>query len=135
MNGSIIAGARRVDRYRDNCPHGLKESPMSLDLPDPVATYLAAEKAKDADMLALCFADDALVHDEGHDYRGVDAIRSWKREADAKYRYVLEPLDASVNDKTTRLRARLTGDFPGSPVELDFNFMLANNKISSLRIG
>ena len=49
---------------------------MMPKLPDPVANYLAAEKAKDADKLALCFADDALVHDEGRDYRDRDAIRT-----------------------------------------------------------
>jgi hypothetical protein len=52
---------------------------MLLTQPKPVATHLAAEKAKDIDMLALCFASDALVHDEGRDYRGLDAIKSWKR--------------------------------------------------------
>jgi hypothetical protein len=108
---------------------------MSLNLPGPVAAYLAAENAKDADKLALCFADDARVHDEGRDHHGRDAIRSWKREADAKYQYVLEPLDASVGGKTTKLRARLTGNFPGSPVELDFRFTLGNDKITSLEIG
>ena len=107
---------------------------MSLNLPAPVTAYLAAEKAKDADKLARCFADDALVHDEGHDHRGRDAIRSWKRDADAKYQFVLEPLDASVSDKTTRLRARLIGNFPGSPLELDHIFTLAGDKIASLEI-
>src|SRR5437870_11140208 len=107
---------------------------MSLKLPGPVAAYLAAEKAKNADMLTLCFADDALVHDEGRDYRGRDAIRAWKRAADAKYKYVFEPLDASVGEKTVELRARLTGNFPGSPVELDHTFTLANGKITSLDI-
>ena len=107
---------------------------MSLKLPGPVAAYLAAEKAKNADMLALCFADDALVHDEGRDYRGRDAIRAWKRAADANYKYVLEPLDASVGEKTVKLRARLTGNFPGSPVELHHTFTLANGKITSLDI-
>jgi SnoaL-like domain len=105
-----------------------------MSLPWPVAMYLAAEKAKDPNMLSLCFSDDALVHDEGRDYRGLDAIRSWKREADAKYRYVMEPLDASESEKTVKLRARLTGDFPGSPVELDYTFTLANDKIVSLEI-
>jgi hypothetical protein len=95
---------------------------------------VAAVKAQDADMLTLCFAEDALVHDEGHDYRGLDAIKSWKRETDAKYRYVMEPLDASVSESIVKLRARLTGDFPGSPVELDYVFALANDKITSLEI-
>jgi hypothetical protein len=64
------------------------DNAISLSLPRPVAIYLAAVKAKDADMLALCFADDARVHDENSDYRGLDAIRAWKQETDAsKYRY------------------------------------------------
>ena len=108
---------------------------MSLTLPKPVTNYLAAVEAKDADMLALCFADDALVHDEGRDYRGLDAIRSWKQETQTKYKYVMMPLDASVSQKTVKLRARLTGDFPGSPVDLDYTFTLTNDKITSLEIG
>jgi hypothetical protein len=108
---------------------------MMPKLPGPVASYLAAEKAKDADKLAHCFADDALVHDEGRDYRGRDAIRAWKREADGKYSFVLEPLNATVKENRVVLRARLTGNFPGSPVELDHTFTLADNKIASLDIG
>jgi hypothetical protein len=95
---------------------------------------LAAEQAKNVDMLALCFASDARVHDEGQDYHGLDAIMAWKREADRKYQFILEPLDASVTDETVKLRARLTGNFPGSPVELDHTFTLVNNKITSLDI-
>ncbi|HXI85786.1 MAG TPA: nuclear transport factor 2 family protein [Verrucomicrobiae bacterium] len=107
---------------------------MALALPRPVATYLAAVKARDADMLDLCFADDAVVHDEDRDHRGLDAIKSWKRETEAKYRYVVEPLDAALEGNIVRLRARLTGDFPGSPVELDYIFTVANDKIISLEI-
>jgi hypothetical protein len=109
---------------------------LTVTLPAPVAGYLAAEKAKDADMLAGWFSDDALVHDEGRDHRGRDAIRDWKREADRKYQYVLEPLDVEVGEgeKTAKLRARLTGNFPGSPVELDFDFTLANDRITALKI-
>jgi ketosteroid isomerase-like protein len=108
---------------------------MPLTLPQPVINYLAAVEAKDTDMLALCFADDALVHDEGRDYHGLDAIRSWKQETHRKYKYVMEPLEASVSGKTVKLRARLTGDFPGSPIDLDYKFTLAQDKITSLEIG
>jgi ketosteroid isomerase-like protein len=107
---------------------------MQLDVPQPVSDYLAAEKAKDANKVALCFTEDGLVHDERQDHRGRDAIRQWKLDADAKYRYVLEPLSASTNGDTVELRARLTGDFPGSPIELDYIFRLVGNKIASLEI-
>jgi SnoaL-like domain len=107
---------------------------MTVELPGAVAAYLAADKANDPDLVARCFADDASVHDEDHDYRGLDAIKAWKREATAKYQYVVEPLDVSVKDETVELRARLTGNFPGSPAELDYTFTLANDKITSLEI-
>ena len=108
---------------------------MLTKLPQPVLNYLAAVKAQDTEMFALCFADDARLHDEGRDYKGLDAIRAWKKETQTKYKYVIEPLDASVSGNIVKLRARLTGDFPGSPVDLDFTFMLANDKIASLEIG
>lgn len=107
---------------------------MALNIPQTVAAYLAAEKAKDADALSRCFASDGIVHDEGHDYYGRDAIRQWKRETDEKYRYVLHPLDAQTQGDTVILRARLIGEFPGSPVELDHVFRLSSDEITSLEI-
>jgi hypothetical protein len=108
---------------------------MLLNLPGPVAAYLAAEKAKDAESLDRCFSADAIVHDEGRDHRGIAAIKAWKQEVDAKYRYVLEPLAASGSNNQVTLRARLTGQFPGSPVEVDFLFTVGDDKITSLEIG
>jgi len=107
---------------------------MTLDAPEPIAAYLAAEEAKDADALSRCFTEDGTVHDEGRDYRGRDAIRQWKQAADEKYRYVLQLVNAQTHGNEVTVRARLTGEFPGSPVELDHIFRLSNNKIASLEI-
>jgi ketosteroid isomerase-like protein len=101
-------------------------------LPTPIVDYLAAEKAKDAATESKCFTDDAVVSDEGREYHGRDEIRVWKEEAQAKYRYELEPLDASVNGDIVTVVVRLSGDFPGSPVEVDHTFTLADDKIASL---
>jgi ketosteroid isomerase-like protein len=114
-----------------NCP---EENSMALDVPEPIAEYLAAEKAKDADAVCRCFTEDGNVHDEGHDYHGRDSIRQWKQAADAKYRYALQMLNAQTHGNEVTVRARLTGEFPGSPVELDHIFKLSNNKIASLEI-
>ena len=105
-----------------------------LNVPEPVAAYLAAEDAKDAERLSLCFVEDGTVHDEGRDFRGREAIRQWKREADKKYRYALLPLDAQTNGDEVTVCARLTGDFARSPVELNHIFKLKTNKIASLAI-
>lgn len=107
---------------------------MSVELPKPIATYLTAVEANDVDKLALCFSDVAVVHDEGGVYRGLNAIKSWSEETQRKYKYAMEALDASVTGKTVRVRAKVTGSFPGSPIELDYLFTLANEKIISLKI-
>ena len=107
---------------------------MALDLPEPVAEYLAAEKAKDADALSCCFTEDGTVHDEGQDYHGRDSIRQWKQAADAKYRYVFQTINVKTFGNLVTVRARLTGEFPGSPVELDHIFKLSGDKMASLEI-
>src|SRR6266436_3733501 len=68
----------RVMRNSRLC-NGTEENTMTLDAPEPIAAYLAAEEAKDADAVSRCFTEDGTVHDEGRDYRGRDAIRQWKQ--------------------------------------------------------
>src|ERR1700682_2957421 len=111
-----------------------EENSMPLDVPEPVAGYLAAEEAKDADALSRCFTEDGTVHDEGRNYRGRNSIRQWKQEVDTKYRYVLQTVNAQTQGGKVNVRVRLTGEFPGSPVELDHIFKLSNDKIASLEI-
>ena len=108
---------------------------MNTNLPSPVATYLAAEKAKDTETLAQCFREDAVVRDEGCEHRGVAAIKAWHREANAKFRYVVEPLGASVSGPTVVVAARVSGDFPGSPIEPRFTFAVSGERIASLEGG
>jgi SnoaL-like domain len=107
---------------------------MSIKIPASVDNYLAADKDSDLDKLSQCFTKDARVHDDDHEYEGLEAIRSWKVQSNAKYRYVVEPLRAAVTEKNVKLHARLTGDFPGSPAELDYTFVLQDGKIASLDI-
>jgi ketosteroid isomerase-like protein len=107
---------------------------MTLDIPEPIAAYLAAEETKDADALSRCFTEDGTVRDEGQNYIGRDAIRQWKQAADVKYRYVLQAVNAQTHGDEVTVRARITGEFPGSPVELDHFFKVSNNKIALLEI-
>jgi len=107
---------------------------MALNVPESVAAYLAAEEAKDADALSRCFTEDGTVHDEGQDYHGRDSIRQWKQAADAKYRYVFQTINVQTFGDFVTVRARLTGEFPGSPVELDHIFKLSGDKMASLEI-
>lgn len=108
---------------------------MNPDLPDIVAKYFAAEKAKDSEQLSQCFHDDAVVRDEGHDYSGAAAIKAWHRDANKTYRYVVEPLDGFVSGSTVVVRTCVTGDFPGNVAHLRCIFALAEDRIISLEVG
>jgi hypothetical protein len=57
-----------------------------------------------------------------------------KRAADAKYRYVLRAINVHAFGDLVTVRARLTGKFPGSPVEVNHIFKLSGDKIVSLEI-
>ena len=107
---------------------------MTLELPQPIAAYVAADNAGDDAALAACFAADAVVHDEGRTIRGVDAILAWKAESKRKYRYTVEPLAVAEAEGGAVLTARVSGQFPGSPVELRYVFGLKDGGIASLEI-
>jgi ketosteroid isomerase-like protein len=108
---------------------------MPIDLPTPIATYIAAENRGDTEALAQCFAEHAVVRDEGQTIKGLAAIKRWKAETRKKYRHTMEPLALTQKGGKTIVTNRLTGNFPGSPIELAFTFTLEGDKIASLEIG
>ena len=107
---------------------------MTLKLPRPVAAYFAADGA-DGEAVSRCFAENAVVNDEGHTYKGCAPIKKWKEEASAKYEYTCEPLACEDKDGKIVVTCRLTGNFPGSPVDLRFAFEIADEQIVSLEIA
>jgi hypothetical protein len=62
------------------------------------------------------------------------AIRGWVADTKKKYNHTIAPLEMDHRDGRTILKAKLTGNFPGSPVTLEFSFALADGKIVSLQI-
>jgi hypothetical protein len=108
---------------------------MPIDLPEPIAAYIAAENGHDSEAVARCFADDAVVRDEGRTMKGLAAIKRWKAQTKKKYQHNVEPLKLGQRDGKTVVTNRLTGNFPGSPIDVEFVFVLKGNKIASLEIG
>jgi hypothetical protein len=104
-----------------------------IHLPPPIAAYFAADTS-DANAVARCFSDSAVVIDEGREHRGRPAIKRWKAEATAKYHYTSEPLAVDALGPGVTVTARVTGDFPGSPVGLRYRFTLEGAAIARLEI-
>lgn len=105
-----------------------------LNLPEPIAGYFEADKRGDAEAVARCFTEQAVVRDERRTHRGRAAIKMWKTEASAKYSYKGEPLTLEQTDRGYVVTSRLTGNFPGSPIVLRYAFHLERGEIASLEI-
>jgi len=103
---------------------------MSIHLPPAIDLYVKAENSGQVQALSECFAPNATVRDEGRTYKGLPAIKEWKAETKKKYDHTVTPLEIVG----TVLKAKLSGSFPGSPVTLEFRFVLEGGKIASLEI-
>lgn len=103
-------------------------------LPGIILNYIAAANDGRIDEAAACFAQDALVHDENNDHQGISAIRKWIADTTQSSQPKNEVLSAEVDGEIHKVISEISGDFPGSPVELEFHFVIAGGKISSLSI-
>jgi hypothetical protein len=101
----------------------------------PVANYIAAANAQDIEAVTANFSEAAVVRDEGKNRQGVAAIRQWAEEVSKKYRPTVEPLDVAQAEGRTILTGRVSGNFPGSPVELRYVFTLNGGRIERLEIS
>lgn len=108
---------------------------MTPSLPPPIALYISAANQNAMQRVTECFTEGATVKDGGKTYRGVAEIQQWMTDTKAKYHHTIEPLTLRQEGQSTVVTNRLTGTFPGSPIEVPFRFALRNGKIASLEIG
>jgi ketosteroid isomerase-like protein len=108
---------------------------MILSLPEKLAAYFAAVNRRDIDGMLACFANDALVRDEGEDMRGHAEIRAWIEKTTEKYGISAEIEDVEAQGDAIKVAARVSGTFPGSPILLHYEFTLATGGIIRLEIG
>jgi len=101
----------------------------------PVANYIVAANAQNVEAVVASFSESATVRDEGRNRQSVAAIRRWAVEVSKKYRPTVEALDVAQSDGRTILTGRVSGNFPGSPIELRYIFTLNGEKIECLEIS
>ncbi len=75
------------------------------------------------------------MRDEGQRVEGLAAVKQWMAETKRKYQHTIEPLASAQKGYETIVTNRLTGKFPGSPIEVRFVFRLDGDRIASLEIG
>ena len=107
-------------------------------LPPVIAEYLAASDRGDAEAVVRCFAEDAVVVDEGREWRGTAAIRRWRATVATAYQYTVQVTgaEAAEADGAGRhdVHVHLEGNFPGGQVDLTDRFALDAGRIARLEI-
>lgn len=82
------------------------------------------------------FDDDAVVHDEGGEHRGTNAIRAWMDDVRGKYGALhVEVVDVVANAADTVVTSIVSGNFKGSPARLRYRFVLDGTKIARLDLS
>jgi hypothetical protein len=108
---------------------------MSLQLPVSIERYVQIANSDTPEGVPECFAADAIVRDEGQTYEGVAAIK----ELDDRHQEKIRTYHYAARTRRARRPKRPQGEarrqLPGSPITVNFNFVLAGGKIRSLAIG
>lgn len=108
---------------------------MKIQLAEPIEHYFNISNGTDPAGLELCFAADAQVLDEGGQHQGHAAIAAWFLDTRQKYAFQAKPLSHTANNQHQIVVAEVTGNFPGSPIQLNYSFLLQANKIQFLEIS
>lgn len=107
---------------------------MKLELADCIRTYFDISNGCTLNHVTDCFSPDARVFDEGRQHSGHAAIEAWQQAARKTFEYSVVPISASREVERVAVIARVSGNFPGSPVELNHLFELNDGKIRTLEI-
>ena len=104
-----------------------------------ISEYLTASDRGDTEALVRCFAEDAVVVDEGREWQGTAAIRRWRVTVATAYQYTVQVTGAKAlgeADGAERhdVHVHLEGNFPGGQVDLTDRFALRDRRITSLEI-
>ena len=106
-----------------------------MNMPDAIREFFEADQRYDGQAPVHAFTRDAVVLDEGRSHAGHEEIAGWWGKSKEKYRHTAEPLNLVELGDRTEVRARVTGEFPGSPAVLTFRFRLQGERIGRLEIG
>lgn len=106
---------------------------MNPDLPPVIAAFFEATNTRQFAGFLSLFTADGHVNDEANDYHGA-GIAAWIEQATAETKPVVEVVEVSGDGGQRVVTADVSGNFPGSPVQLRYFFTLEDDKIATLLI-
>ena len=107
---------------------------MSLELPTPIAAYVAANARLDADDMVKPFAPDAVAVDMGKSRQGHAELRAWFKEEVIAVKAIFTPDAVRHESGQVVVEGPAHGDFAGSPIRFTYRFTLEDDAIIALEI-
>ncbi|MBP2633212.1 MAG: hypothetical protein H6Q70_3840 [Firmicutes bacterium] len=107
-------------------------------IPQVINNFITATNKPDADAYLDCFAEDAIVLDEGQKRCGKAAIKIWSDENQFAVNVRLEPKQIKQDSNEITITFKVAGDYDKSglpdPLLLDFHFSIKDDKLIRLSI-
>ncbi|NVK58117.1 MAG: nuclear transport factor 2 family protein [Alteromonadaceae bacterium] len=108
---------------------------MNIQLAKPIDKYFDISNGIDSAQVKECFTSNATVYDEGGTYQDLASIEFWLQETRKKYQFSAKPISVDTKEQLVIVVAEVSGKFPGSPIKLNYTFVLSGEKIQSLEIA
>ena len=109
---------------------------MTIDLPKPIADYVAANARLDVEGMVRPFAPDAVVIDVGigKRFEGQPGLRALFQEEVIPVRAIFSPDALRHDNGKVLVEGTARGDFRGSPLRFTYGFTLRDDAVQALEI-
>jgi ketosteroid isomerase-like protein len=107
---------------------------MPIELPKPIADYVAANARLDVDGMLQPFARDAVVLDNGKRFEGQVELRTLFEDEVIPVRAIFTPDAVRRAGDQIVVDGPAHGDFKGSPIRFTYRFTLENDAIKAVEI-
>ena len=109
-----------------------------LQIRRPIVAFIEAINDHNTEEFLATLTDSAVITDEGHDYRGIAAIKDWSDDKCIGAKVTLKVIKVIERDGKTIVTAELDGNFDKTglpdPFYMDFHFIVDGEKIAALNI-
>lgn len=109
---------------------------MTIDLPKPIADFVAANARLDVTGMLQPFAPDAVVVDTGigKRFEGRTELRALFEDEVIPVKAIFTPDAIRHENGKVVVEGPAHGDFKGSPIRFTYGFTLRNDAITALEI-
>jgi len=107
---------------------------MTLELPSPIAAYVAANARLDVEGMLSLFTRDAVLFADGGRHEGYAGMRALFEEAVIPVKAIFTPDAVRHENGQVVVEGPAHGDFKGSPIRFTFCFTLERDAIKTLEI-